>query len=160
LFGTSIHGEDIFKNDPDNLNGFLKEFCLKTLPWFYLNQHDRICYISDGDNKKVVFTGDVQTKIEEDNFYLTQSGKTLLKNGDVFLPALWLEKPGIIAFSEKGFKNRKWELPDELNNVAEFEVLEITLNGNQYIQKMKNENGGITLSLKPGQGVVLIPVGK
>ncbi len=45
-------------------------------------------------------------------------------------------------------------------NVAEFEVFEITMNGNQSIQKLKSENGGITLSLKPGQGVVLIPVGK
>ena len=160
LFGTSIHGEDIFKNDPANLSGFLKEFCLKTLPWFYLNQHDRICYISDEDNKKVVFTGDVQTIFEDGNFSLTQSDKTLVNNGDVFLPALWLDKPGIIAFSEKGFENRKWDLPDEFNTIAGFDVFGISMNGKQYMQKMKNENGGITLSLKPGQGVILIPVDK
>ena len=160
LFGTSIHGEDIFKNDPANLSGFLNEFLTKTLPWFYLNRLERICYVSDGNNKKVVFTGNVETKIENDNFCLIQSGKKLVENGDVFLPALWTVKPGIVAFSESGFENKTWKLPDEFYDVTGFDVFEITLNGNQFIQKIKSKNHEITLNLKPGKGVILIPVGK
>ena len=160
LFGTSIHGEDIFKNNSKNLTGFLKEFCLNTLPWHYLNRLDRICFIMDKDEKKVIFSNDVETTVADNNFILKSSGKTLVENGNVLLPALWLDKPELIAFSEKGFQNKSWQLPDEFEKIAEFEMFEITINGNLFLQNINTDSGNLNFSLKPGQGVVFIPVQK
>ena len=160
LFGTSMHGEDIFKNEPEYLSGFLKEFCLTTLPWYYLNQLDRICFIMDKDVKKVVFSNDVETTVDCNIFILKSSGKTLIDDGDVLLPALWLDRPGLIAFSEKGFQNKTWKLPDEFEVYKEFEMFEITSEGNNFIQKSINKNGKLNFSLHPGQGIVFIPVQK
>lgn len=44
LFGSSMHGEDIFLKDPEQLDGFLHQFCTRTLPWYYLNRLKRLEY--------------------------------------------------------------------------------------------------------------------
>ncbi|MDR1601849.1 MAG: hypothetical protein LBS42_05420, partial [Tannerella sp.] len=48
LFGSSMHGEEIFRKDPQQLTGFLNHFCTKTLPWYFLNRLQRLEYIEDG----------------------------------------------------------------------------------------------------------------
>jgi len=158
LFGTSMHGEDIFKTDPENLSGFLKEFCLTTLPWFYLNQLDRMYFTFSPDNKTVSYSNKVQTRIENKNFVLLQNEKKYMENGNVFLPALWLKVPAIISFSDLGYESKEWFLPNEFSEIDEFDMFEITVNGNQFLKKIKNENGKLKFGLKPGQGVVFMAV--
>jgi hypothetical protein len=160
LFGTSIHGEEIFKNDPVNLSGFLKEFCQNTLPWYFLNRLERLYFTFSPDTKTVVYSENVQTMVENKNFSLLQKGAKYIENGDVFLPALWMKEPGIVAFSDLGYQNKTWSLPVGFNEYGEFNMFEITIKGNQFIQKIKNEYGKLKFSLKSGQGVVLIPVRK
>ena len=157
LFGTSIHGEDIFKNDPENLSGFLKEFCTNTLPWYFLNRLKRLYFTFSTDTKTVVYSENVQTMVDNKNFSLIQNGKKYMENGDVFLPALWLKEPGILAFSDLGFQNKTWSLPAGFNEYKEFNMYEITMDGNQFIQKIKCDDGKATFSLKPGEGVVFVP---
>ena len=158
LFGTSMHGEDIFKNDPENLSGFLKEFCLTTLPWYYLNRLERLYFTFSPDTKTVAYSDNVQTQKEGKNFTLFQNGKKYMENGDVFLPALWFKDPSIISFSDLGFQDKIWFLPIEFNEYKEFRMYEITIRGNQFIQNIINDHGKLKFSLKPGQGVVLFPV--
>ena len=40
-FGSSMHGEEIWKNDKTNMPGFLGMFCRTTLPWYYLSRLER-----------------------------------------------------------------------------------------------------------------------
>ena len=53
-FGSSMHGEEIWQQDKDNMPGFLGMFCRTTLPWYYLSRLERekfeneALYYSDG----------------------------------------------------------------------------------------------------------------
>jgi hypothetical protein len=158
LFGTSMHGEDIFKNDPEKLTGFLKEFYLSTLPWYFLNRLDRLYFTYSPDANAVSFSENVQTRMEGKNFSLLQEGEKYMENGDVFLPARWLKDPAIIAFSDLGYEVKEWSLPLEFRQFKEFSIYKITTTGKQFFNKITSDNGKLVLSLKPGQGVVLIPV--
>ena len=57
-FGSSMHGEEIYKADRLALPGFLGMFCRTTLPWYYLGRHERVKFensaleYSDGVDRK------------------------------------------------------------------------------------------------------------
>ncbi|GHT56195.1 hypothetical protein FACS189446_8270 [Bacteroidia bacterium] len=55
LFGTGMGGEGTFLNDPQQLSGFLREFCTQTLPWYYLNSLQRLEYIRQPAYSEVHF---------------------------------------------------------------------------------------------------------
>lgn len=159
LFGTSMHGEDIIRNDRENLSGFMKAFCLNTVIWYFLNSLDRQYVATDKKIKTVGYSGGVITRLREDGqFHLFQNGKILVRNGDMILPAKWLKTPALIAYSEKGFKNKVWRLPAGFDHIRSFDVVRIALHGKMFLGQIKNKYGHVTLTLWPDQAVLLIPV--
>ena len=46
-FGSSMHGEEIYKADKDKLSGSLGLFCRTTLPWYYLSRFERREFLGD-----------------------------------------------------------------------------------------------------------------
>lgn len=157
LFGTSMHGEDIVKKDKVRLTGFLQEFSTTTLLWQYLNQFERLSY--NGSTSTVQFSDGVTSS--------KQSGKRVVKHGDVtiadgtdmFVPALWRkDKPEIIAFSQDGYKDRSWKLPDGWASVQAVDVFEIGLGLPRLIERgLPTAGGAVTLSLAAGTTVFLAP---
>ena len=103
LFGSSMHGEDIVKKDPQNLEGFSNQFCTKSAVWYYLNRLERQYIVVNGSSKSVQFSNKACTSLSNCSFTLKQGEVTLVENDDVFTPALWLQKPGIIAYNKNGF---------------------------------------------------------
>ncbi len=158
LFGTSIHGEEIFKKDPKNLNGFLSDFCLKTLVWYYLNRHERLYLVLNKDYKQVKYSENVETKIENGNFTLDICGYTYVKNDDILLPALWCKEPTLVAYSKNGYVNKTWRLPQEYRIYSEFKVYDVSNNGVNFTHSMENSNGQISLTIKPDQTLKIIPL--
>ena len=91
IFGTSMHGEDIARNDPKNLNGFKKEFCNRTLVWYYLNQLDRMYFVINNKNKSVQFSDGVISTLKDEVLIIKKNERSLVEQEDIFVEALWME---------------------------------------------------------------------
>lgn len=155
IFGTSMHGEDIARNDPKNLNGFKKEFCNRTLVWYYLNQLDRKYFIIDKKNKSVQFSDGVISKLEDEDLTIKKNEKSLVEKGDIFVPALWVEDVSVIAYSEKGYQDKQWDLPDSWSAYDSVEVLEVSIIGKKNLGEIPITDNKVVFDLKPDQMVVI-----
>ena len=164
LFGKSMHGEDLIRKDHETLTDFLKQFCTQTLPWYYLNRLDRQIYTDNKTYREVAFSEGVVSYLDEKDNYIKQNGRVLLHNGDVFIPALWMDEKAIIAYSTKGYSDKKWQLPSEWKDVQSVDIYHITLDGKKLLSKntaIKNAavKGEITLSLKADEALLIVPSG-
>ena len=154
LFGTSMHGEEIIKKDPDGLQGFSADFCLKTAVWYYLNRLDRQYLVQGADFKEIGFSGNVQTYLSKDKYSISCGKVLLLDNDDVFIPALWMDHPAILCYSRKGYHNRKWRLPEDWNT-KHVKMYRITVEGNRFLGKAETKSGQISVTLDPDEELLL-----
>ena len=154
-FGSSMHGQFIFMRDKENLTDFSKRFCTMTLPYLYLSQHERVAmvnevlYYSDGliagefDGKKIIRKGD----------YI------LVEDNNVFVETVWRERE-IIAYSEKGYANKTWMLPESWEETESVDIYRITLEGPEAIASdIKVKGRQLELSLSQGDAVSIVPYG-
>ena len=160
LFGSSIHGEETFKNDKDSLSGFLREFCLNTVPWYYLNRLERKYVVRSKKENSVIFSSNVETSLKDGRFTITKDSKVCVDDENILLPALWMKSPALLAYSGKGYDDRTWNLTGDFKDVPGFTVYEITLSGKKFLKKIKTKNGKVILSLKPDKAVLLVPAKK
>ncbi|MBS4196898.1 NPCBM/NEW2 domain-containing protein [Lederbergia citri] len=158
LYGMSMLGEGrVKRNNLANLNGFLQDFALNTLPWYYLNRLQRL---SD-DGMVVQFSDDVRSYMDGDKVTIKQGDKLLRIGGDVFIPVLWREtNKEIMAYSQNGYTNKVWEFPSEWSNVTNVDIYRLSVTG--LVKEQLNVpiiNGKITLSLANNAGVSIVPAG-
>jgi hypothetical protein len=158
LFGTSMHGEDIIERDPQNLSGFLKEFCLQTVPWYYLNQHQRLRVELMPQLSKAFFAGNVITSVDGNGrIVITEAGRELRDGDDILMPAGWIASRSLIAYSANGSQAKSWELPPDWKGVRKIKVEEITLSGLQPLQPLAVVDGRVLLTLQPNHAELLTP---
>ena len=158
LFGTSMHGEEIAGKDPERLSGFLREFCLQTVPWYYLNRHERLRAELTPEANEAYFSGDVVSHVDRTGrIVITEHGRTIRDGDNILIPALWRQEPSLIAYSADGYASRTWELPAGWKGTTEVKTAEITTSGLQPHGSLKVTNGRIQLTLKPDQGLLLTP---
>ncbi|WP_215222741.1 endo-alpha-N-acetylgalactosaminidase family protein [Echinicola shivajiensis] len=157
LFGTSMHGEQLVKNDPENLLGFKEKFCTQTLIWYFLNQLERKYYVKEEGLQSVVFSNGVSTELENGELKLLQKEKVLVDGQDVFVPALWMSEKGIVAYSKEGYKERKWAIPKDWEGVGQLEVFEIGIEGKTRLSELPVQDGLLTLSMPKDQMLLIIP---
>ncbi len=155
LFGTSMHGEDVVKKDPQNLTGFIYQFCTKTAVWYFLNQLERQYIVVNEDNKMVQFSNNVSTSLVNGNFMLKQGSVSLVENDDVFIPAVWIKKPSIIAYSKNGYQNKTWTLPESWGTVKEVQLSVININGKMKIGTAQINKGKLILTVEKDQAVLI-----
>jgi alpha-L-fucosidase 2 len=154
LFGTSIHGEDIVRKDPDKLAGFRENFSMKTVIWYYLNRLDRLYVVDSKGLKSVCFSDSVMTTISEGHFKLTQGKILLAEDDNIFIPARWLSN-SIIAYSKTGYENRTWALPDEWKGITSVKISRVTDKGNEVTGIRKIIGGQLTLSVGSDEMVLV-----
>lgn len=157
LFGTSMHGEDLIRKDPENLTGFKNRFCTTTAVWYFLNQFERQKYIEDKKGKKMFFSDGVVSSISDNGYTIVKDGNTLVHDNDVFIPALWMEGEHIIAYSMEGYQGKKWLLPKSWSKFSRADLLEITINGQNKLGTVKIVKGQIDISLKADQMILIRP---
>ncbi|MDR0757571.1 MAG: endo-alpha-N-acetylgalactosaminidase family protein [Tannerella sp.] len=156
LFGSSMHGEEIFLKDPQQLSGFLYQFCTKTLPWYYLNRLQRLEYIKDGYRKEVKFSQGVITRLSGDDFTLTKNGKLMQRNSDVFIPALWRKEPAIVAYSADGYVSQTWDMPEDWT-AQTVDIYKITLDGLKLLhEKVPVKKRQLTFSLAKDEAGIIV----
>lgn len=155
-FGSSMHGEDIFLKDKENLSGFLDQFCTMTLPWLYLSQSDRVDFIDE----TLYYSNGIIARMENGH-KIIRKGKIILRDDDdLFVPASWHENE-IIAYSKNGYEYRKWIMPDSWKKIKSVNVYSITINGDKLKNRaVKLDGGKMELSLQKGEAVRIIPTNK
>lgn len=159
LFGTSMHGEEIVKKDPEKLTGFKKDFCLNTAVWYYLNRLQRLYLINGKDYKSAGFSDNVRVFLSDKEYRITRGESVILENNNSFIPALWMGSNTIVTYSLSGYKNRKWILPDDWKEVVTVKMSQVTQLGIKEIGEVAVINGTITLSLKKDD-MILIEKGR
>ncbi len=158
LFGTSMHGEEIVGNDPERLPGFLREFCLQTVPWYFLNRHDRLRIEITPDASQAFFSEGVVTRVtSEGRITVTENGRVLRDGDDILEPALWLKQPSIIAYSAEGYADRTWDLPTDWKGQTHINAADITATGLEKLEPLLVVNRQVRLTLKPDEGLLLTP---
>ena len=155
LFGTSMHGEDVVKNDYQNLAGFKEQFCLKTAVWYYLNRLYRLYLINNKDIKLVQYSDNVRTFLSAKEYKITRGDATILENGDVLIPALWINNKSIIAYSKTGYENKTWELPEDWATVKKVKLSRISMDGKSNSDRVKTESGKLTLTLAKDEMILI-----
>ncbi|WP_282942396.1 endo-alpha-N-acetylgalactosaminidase family protein [Paenibacillus sp. RC67] len=157
-FGVSMLGQKTIKTDPEQLEGFLDEFCRKTLCWYYLNRLERL-----SDIEGVVTFSDGVTSFIENDAAVIRQGNVLLRSGhDLFVPALWNENKHkeIIAFSRSGYENRTWILPISWQDIEQVDLYHIALDGPILLERgVDAAHGKLTLSVAKGQAISIVPTG-
>ncbi len=146
LFGTSMHGEAIVKNDFKGLSGFKEEFCLNTAVWYYLNQLKRL-YVIDKDFKLVQFSDHVTSYLSKDQFKITQGPSVLVENNNVLIPARWINENSLIAYSKEGYQNKEWTLPSGWESVKSVKVRAVGTDGKGSSRTEKVISGRLMLSV-------------
>ena len=152
-FGSSMHGEELFLKDQEYLPGFLDMFCKSTLPWLYLGQHSRVAFIDE-----VLYYSEGIRAGEEKGKKIVRKGDYVLReNDDLFVEAVWKEKE-IIAYSETGYENKIWQMPETWKDVKAVDISQITIEGTKLIKEnVVVRNQTLTLTLEKMTGVSIIP---
>jgi hypothetical protein len=124
--GTPMHAEEEIKADPVHLSGLLNQFCTQVVPWYYRNN----------------------TRPKFDSF------STERKDGNVFLPAVWLPST-LVACSDKGYVAKTWSLPRSWRDVHAVRLMQITIDGLKEEAVVSVRNNTIELTLKAGESIAI-----
>ena len=152
-FGSSMHGEQIFLKNLETLPGFLREFCTMTLPWYYLSQLERVAF----DKEVLYYSDGVIARVENGKKIIRKGDFILREDDNLFVPALWRNKE-IIAYSEEGYRDRKWRMPEEWKDVKSVDIYKITMHEAELLQNnVEINNGQLLLTLDKEDGVSIIP---
>lgn len=160
LFGSSIHGEQEIKNDPVQLKGMLEQFCMNTVPWYYMNRLKRLYVVQFDNAKKLVFENGVVSAMQNGQYTLTRDGVLLSDGDNICIPALWMPGPAMIAYSKTGYHKRKWQLPENFDPYRKLDIYAITLQGKKFLYTIENSNGAIQLSMPASAGYIILPHNK
>jgi len=154
-FTSSMQGETIYLKDKENMPGFLDMFCKTTLPWYYLSQHERVSFVDE-----VLYYSDGIKAGEEEGTKIIRRGNYVLReDNNLFVEAKWKEKE-IIAYSEEGYDNKQWQMPDGWAGVSSVDLYRITIEGVELVESDKTiEDGKLILSLDKGEAFSIVPKG-
>ena len=154
-FGSSMHGEEIWKEDKANMPGFLGMFCRTTLPWYYLGRLQRVKF----ENDALFYSEGVVARKEGGKRVIRRGEFVVREDDDLFVPALWHEHE-IIAYSKTGYAGKTWQLPENWGKVKYVDVDRITLEGNVPLQKrLPVLDGHLRMTLEKEEAVSIRPVG-
>ena len=86
---------------------------------------------------------------------VAKDGEILSDEKDVFIPALWIGNSSVIAFSENGYNERTWTVPEgvKLSGRAKGWILDVS--GRKEFKNFEVKRGKVTLSLEPGEMVLI-----
>ena len=154
-FGSSMHGEEIWQQDKNQMPGFLGMFCRTTLPWYYLSRLERLEFTAG----ELRYSGGVVARSEAGKRVIRQGLFVLREDDDLFVPALWNAKE-IIAYSARGFEHKAWQLPADWSDVTSVDLYKLTRDGcTPWQRTVCISDSRLVLSLGPDEAVAILPAG-
>ena len=161
ILGTNANAETIFNNGlsrEQQFEWFKKDFCKKSVIYLYLNYFGRKQMLYDPNDSNgrniAVFEKGVRTFYDRGNMHLAKDGNVLAENGDIFVPAVWLDDQSLVAFSENGYSSRTWTIPAGCAIMSDTPAYTIEYNNKTPFTDFKLDGRQLTLSLAPGQMVI------
>jgi len=155
-FGSSMHGEEIWKEDKERMPRFLGMFCRTTLPWYFLSRHERVKF----ENEALYYSDGVVARTEDGKNIIRKGDFVLRENDNLFVPALWRMEKEIIAYSREGYENKSWLLPEDWRDIKGVDTYRVTMEGCVPMKKgVEAATGRLTLSLPPDEAVSIVPAG-
>ena len=161
ILGTNANAETIFNNGlprEQQFEWFKKDFCEKSVIYLFLNNFGRKQMLydpSDSNGRNIaIFEKGVRTFYDRGNMHLAKDGNVLAENGDIFVPAVWLDDQSLVAFSENGYSGRTWTIPAGCAITPDTPAYTIDYNGRTPFSGFSVDGRQVTLSLSPGQMVI------
>lgn len=146
LYGN-MHGEEIFRDyrrpDGNWISRFIHDFATVQVPYRYLCRHERLAIEGHGMNERCILSDGIISYNRDRRIIV--NGETYKERDNVFLP-LDAAQTQWIAYSAKG-DSRAWRFP--IGKDAAIYRVEPT--GNRYLERRKNLNGALFLTLAPGE---------
>ena len=133
-FGSNVNGEAVFRRNPDldrALDVFKREFCKTTLVCQYLNTFKRKALLEGRDGSIGVFEKGVRTMWKGGRLSVAKDGEILSDGSDMLIPALWLGNGALVAYSEKGCRDRKWKVPTGVKLANKAKACTVTAKGRE-----------------------------
>jgi hypothetical protein len=135
---------------------FLDEFCLKYLPFRFLNSRQRMSLTCRRGEIVASFDQAVETSTRGPK--ISQGGVLLRDGTDVFLPADWVSDRSIVTYSRNG-GTRTWRLPSPLAAATGAVLQELTPEGPAAEQRCNVDDGKVSLAYRKGQAFLLTAAG-
>jgi len=157
-FGDNVNGEALFRNNPDLVKAFdvfKREFCKTTLICQYLNSFGRQALIEDKGGSIGVFEDGVRTMWKGGMLSVARDGEVLSDGGDMLIPALWLGDGALVAYSERGCRNRTWKVPAGVKLSGKAKVWTVTTLGRKEFNTFKLDGDSVTITLSPNEMVLI-----
>lgn len=161
ILGTNANAETIFNNGlprEQQFAWFKQDFCKKSVIYLYLNTFGRkqMQYDPGDSNGRniAIFEKGVRTFYDRGNMHLAKDGNVLAENGDIFVPAVWLDSQSLVAFSENGYSSRTWTIPAGCIIASDTPAYTIDYTGKVPFNDFTINGRQITMSLAPGQMVI------
>lgn len=154
LFYGNIHGEDLFQKEEWE-SEFIKYFLAVNVPFFYLNQKQRVGFVdkamhlvkySDGTvtSDSGVITNAKGEIIKSGRLRVTEKGKVMLGNCKVFLPY----KDGYVAYN-----SLDGTMSGQIDGIGKSAVIsKITADGLVGSKEVNVTNGTITFDVEANKG--------
>ncbi len=112
-------------------------------------------------NQGALRYGDGVVARTEDGKKIIRKGEFVLReNNDLFVPALWRTRKEIIAYSQNGYENKSWTLPEQWNGVSRVDLYNINLEGGNLVKRDVPVTGSkLRLSLGKDEAISVLPAG-
>jgi len=162
VFGRNVNMESAFAHGGDTMaektETFKREFCINSLPYFYLSSLTPVAYYKcqDSDDAAAVFTEGVNTYFVDGTFSLYKDGIKMAEGGDIFVPARWAGDNIVVAFSRDGYDKTVWTLPSEIKAKGTAKAYLVDAQGEHYAGQIKVRSRQVTLSLDAGQMLKIV----
>lgn len=164
LFGMSGRGDDCLNDLSDQFKAiknwaskYRYQFYTGTFPYVYLNRYKREKIENSGDQRVVYYNDGLKVSLQDST--INHNGRILRSGDDIFMPVLWQAKREYMAYSRKGYTDKRWQLPADWSDVVSVDIYRISPIGTnlRYMETIKVENGYIRLSLKPEDAYSIRP---
>jgi len=163
LFGENMQGENVIPNykqrqESNQWKGdVLRDFCLRGLPWQFLNNHKRISVSGFGLFRKALYSDDITVYLRKNRLL---QGDVIYRDGDdLFIPLPGREEHEILVYSRKGYLDKSWILPPswEGSNTVHSRSWDSGIEQTEGHRKKvyQVEERRILLTLSPGCGLIL-----
>lgn len=155
---------------PINLPGLKQSFAEKELTRQYLNTLLRSTLTDDpatggeavlyaGDGTKVISSWNGDATIPYKRIVTLEDGVVLQEPGNVFMPMTWRAGREIQAWSQNGYQDKSWKLPEEWEGVKKVDIYDLSVEGLRFMESKEVTERAFSMSLSVDQSVVVVPEG-
>lgn len=155
---------------PINLPGLKQSFAEKELTRQYLNTLLRSTLTDDpatggeavlygGDGTKVISSWNGDATIPYKRTVTLEDGVVLQEPGNVFMPMTWRAGREIQAWSQNGYQDKSWKLPEEWEDVKKVDIYDLSVEGLRFMESKDVTDRAFSMSLSADQSAVVVPEG-